>query len=108
MTRAVLPVMRQQRSVTSSRSRRSRGSQRASTATVYGATKAAVSVWSEALEQECRSSASTRPSSTLARFRTDFFGPTSLQQEDVEIVDYADGRERRRSYYTAKKPRAAG
>jgi NAD(P)-dependent dehydrogenase (short-subunit alcohol dehydrogenase family) len=108
VTRAVLPVMRRQRSGHVITISSIAGLTAGVNATVYGATKAAVSVWSEALEQEVSQFGIHTTVIHPGAFRTDFFDPTSLQQEDVEIDDYANGREQRRSYYTAKNHEQPG
>ncbi|MEW2545983.1 SDR family NAD(P)-dependent oxidoreductase [Streptomyces sp. NPDC047002] len=100
VTRAVLPVMRAQRSghviTVSSLS----GIVGIDGSTVYGATKFAVTGWSEGLSREVRRFGIHATVVHPGMFRTDFLDPSSVRHGDHEIDDYRGYRETQGAYLT--------
>ncbi|WP_093788883.1 oxidoreductase [Actinacidiphila guanduensis] len=101
VTRAVLPVMRAQRSghviTISSLS----GIVGIGGSPVYGATKFAVTGWSEGLGREVAPFGIHVTCVHPGMFRTDFLDPSSVGHGDVEIDDYAPFRAEQRAYLDA-------
>ncbi|WP_307706954.1 SDR family NAD(P)-dependent oxidoreductase [Rhodopseudomonas sp. B29] len=108
VTRAVLPVMRAQRSghvITISSIAGMRGFEGSS---IYCATKHAVSGWSEALKAELAPFGVKVTCVYPGRFRTDFLDRSSVRYGDFTLDDYAAASARRRQALDADNHRQIG
>lgn len=108
VTRAVLPVMRAQRSghvITISSIAGMEGFEGAS---IYCATKHAVSGWSEGLAREVAPFGIKVTCVYPGRFRTDFLDGTSVRYGDRAIEDYAEASSRHRQALDADNHRQIG
>ncbi|MEU3186263.1 oxidoreductase [Streptomyces sp. NPDC006923] len=108
VTRAVLPTMRAQRSghvITISSLTGIIGIDGSS---IYCAAKFAVTGWSESLSRELAQFGVRATSVHPGMFRTDFLDPSSVSHGDVEIEDYHQFREDRRTSLDASNHNQPG
>ncbi|MFG1425100.1 oxidoreductase [Roseixanthobacter glucoisosaccharinicivorans] len=97
VTRAVLPIMRRQRSGHILTISSIAGMEGFEGSSVYCATKHAVSGWSEALAKEVAPFGIKVTCVYPGRFRTDFLDGSSVRYGEIEIDDYKAFSERRRA-----------
>lgn len=108
VTRAILPIMRAQRAghvITISSIAGVEGFEGAS---IYCATKHAVSGWSEALGREVAPFGIKVTCVYPGRFRTDFLDGRSVRYGDIAIADYAAASDRHRQALDADNHRQIG
>lgn len=98
VTRAVLPVMRRQHSGHIITISSIAGISTGAGSTIYGATKFAVTGWTEGLDEEVAPFGIHTTTIHPGMFRTDFLDPSSVSHADIELDDYADQRQQRREY----------
>jgi hypothetical protein len=107
VTRAVLPIMRKQRSGTSSRSRRARASWASSSIPPTAPPSSALRGGRGRCSPRSPRSASTPPSSTLG-FRTELLTQESTTYAEPFIADYAERHAVRRAWYEAQNGQQSG
>lgn len=95
VTRAVLPIMRAQRSGHIVTISSTLGIVGADLSSIYSAAKFAVAGWSESLSLELAPFGITATSIHPGQFQTDFLDPVSVQHGDRPIDDYREIREAR-------------
>jgi len=98
VARAVLPVMRAQRSGHILNISSLSGIIGIAGSAIYGATKFAVTGWSEGLSREAAPFGIHVTSVHPGMFRTDFLDPSSVSHGDRDIDDYSDFRKSQRGY----------
>lgn len=101
VTRAVLPIMRKHRAGHVITIASIAGIVGGAGSTVYGATKFAVTGWSEGLAEELAPFGIHVTVVHPGMFRTDFLDPSSVSHADIPIDDYRDQREQRRTWLDA-------
>ncbi|MBM9503025.1 oxidoreductase [Actinacidiphila acididurans] len=101
VSRAVLPVMRAQRSGHVINISSLSGIIGIAGSPIYGATKFAVTGWSEGLGREVAPFGIHVTCVHPGMFRTDFLDPSSVSHGDVEIDDYASFRTQQHAYLEA-------
>lgn len=108
VTRAVLPIMREQRSGHVITISSIAGIEGFAGSSVYCSTKHAVSGWSEGLGREVEPFGIKVTCVYPGRFRTDFLDGSSVRYGEVEIEDYAVFSGQRREYLDADNHRQIG
>jgi len=108
VTRAVLPIMRAQRSGHVITISSIAGMQGFEGSSIYCATKHAVSGWSEGLAREVAPFGIKVTCVYPGRFRTDFLDGSSVRYGDFAIEDYAAASARRRQTLDADNHRQIG
>lgn len=108
VTRAVLPIMRAQRSGHVVTISSTLGIVGADVSSIYCAAKFAVAGWSESLSLELAPFGIKATSVHPGQFRTDFLDPSSVQHGDVPIDDYRQIREARETMLATFSHNQAG
>lgn len=108
LTRAVLPVMRAQRSGHIVNTSSIAGLTGFDGSSLYCATKFALEGWSESLGLELAPFGIKTTLVEPGRFRTDFLDSSSVSHGDLEIVDYADYAAKRKPKLDAGNHAQAG
>ncbi|MCC7254179.1 oxidoreductase [Hyphomicrobium sp.] len=108
VTRAVLPVMRAQRSGHVLTVSSVGGLIGFDGASIYCATKFALEGWSESLSLELAQFGIRTIVIEPGYFRTDFLDPSSVSYDDIAIADYADYSARRKAGLDEMNHRQAG
>jgi len=98
VTRAVLPILRRQRPGHIFTIASIAGITGGAGSTIYGATKFAVTGWSEGLAQELQPFGITVTVVHPGMFRTDFLDPSSVSHGELPIEDYRTTADDRRAW----------